>query len=301
MDPVNNLDSLRVPERSVIADADASKNPLDQDAFLKIFLAQLEAQDPLNPQDSAGLSSQLAQFSQLEQSVNTTTALGNIGSKLDELIDVTRGGAAPVSFDPVGLIGRRVEFPADTLTHSASGGADAALTAQVPSGRNALVIQVFDEERGQAGVFSVTRERPEPTQVPNPSDPSGDPVLVAQPFPPLTPGEYALRFVDGEPVLSAPDGSGTIAFTRLTRIDGELVQAVGSDGSPLPFEFQPGRTYRFAVQALDLRGDREGSVLETTRSAVAESVRIVDGSARLVAGGIELDPSQITRILDQAR
>ena len=37
--------------------------------FLRMLVAQLENQDPLNPQDSADFAAQLAQFSSLEQLV----------------------------------------------------------------------------------------------------------------------------------------------------------------------------------------------------------------------------------------
>src|SRR5690606_22005598 len=40
---------------------------LDKDAFLKLFLAQLKNQDPMNTMDSHELAAQLAQFTSLEK------------------------------------------------------------------------------------------------------------------------------------------------------------------------------------------------------------------------------------------
>ena len=40
---------------------------VDQQQFLTLFITQLQNQDPLNPLDVNGLTSQLAQFSSLEQ------------------------------------------------------------------------------------------------------------------------------------------------------------------------------------------------------------------------------------------
>jgi len=298
VDVINDLDSLRVQPKSVLADSDKPKNELDRDAFLKIFLTQLESQDPLSPQDSADLSAQLAQFSQLEQSVNSTKVLGEIGAKLDELIGLTRGGGS-LGIDPVSLLGRRIEFPEDTLTLPTTGTTTAGISAALPSGSSALVIQIVDPQSGQAGAFSLVREQPEPREVPDPNDPDGPPILITPPAPALTAGDYVLGFEDGQATLTAPDASGTIEFTRLSLVDGQLVPARGPSGESLPFTLAPGRTYRFSLQALDLSGQREPQTLVTTRSAIAESVRIVDGSARIIAAGSEIDPSKITRILEQ--
>jgi len=47
--------------------------------FLKLLLAQMQNQDPLNPTDSTQFVSQLASFSSVEQGINTN-------SKLDQLL-----------------------------------------------------------------------------------------------------------------------------------------------------------------------------------------------------------------------
>ncbi len=72
----------------------ADKAGLGQDAFLRIFLAQLEHQDPFEPQDSSELGAQLAQFSQLEQSLQMTKELKGINSRLDELISASSASGA---------------------------------------------------------------------------------------------------------------------------------------------------------------------------------------------------------------
>jgi flagellar basal-body rod modification protein FlgD len=51
---------------------------MGQDSFLKLLVAQLKNQDPLNPQQNYEFVAQLAQFSSLEQSVG-------INSRLDQL------------------------------------------------------------------------------------------------------------------------------------------------------------------------------------------------------------------------
>ncbi len=46
------------------------KNQMDKDDFLKLFIAQMQNQDPLSPQDNSQMAAQLAQFNGLEQMLN---------------------------------------------------------------------------------------------------------------------------------------------------------------------------------------------------------------------------------------
>lgn len=48
---------------------------LDKDAFLKLFITQMQHQDPLNPQESTEMAAQLAQFHGLEQMLNVNKNL----------------------------------------------------------------------------------------------------------------------------------------------------------------------------------------------------------------------------------
>lgn len=52
-------------------------NALGKDAFLKLLCAQLQYQDPLNPQNDTEFVAQLAQFSQLEELQNLSTTNEN--------------------------------------------------------------------------------------------------------------------------------------------------------------------------------------------------------------------------------
>ncbi|MGH8076441.1 MAG: flagellar hook assembly protein FlgD [Lysobacter sp.] len=81
------------------------QNTIDQEDFIKLFLAQLQFQDPMEPVDNREFLAQLAQFSSLEQSrqtsqntndllaMNATTqALGLLNRQVD-----VQGLALPVS------------------------------------------------------------------------------------------------------------------------------------------------------------------------------------------------------------
>ena len=49
---------------------------VDQDTFLKLLVAQLKNQDPLEPQDGTQFVAQLAQFSSLDQLISINKTLG---------------------------------------------------------------------------------------------------------------------------------------------------------------------------------------------------------------------------------
>ena len=53
----------------------APKNTLGKDDFMKLFIAQMQSQDPLNPQDSSQMAAQMAQFNGLEQMMNVNKTL----------------------------------------------------------------------------------------------------------------------------------------------------------------------------------------------------------------------------------
>ena len=56
-----------------------------KDMFLQLLVAQIKNQDPLNPTDGVQFLTQLAQFQQLEQSINMGQDVTAIRSDLDQL------------------------------------------------------------------------------------------------------------------------------------------------------------------------------------------------------------------------
>ncbi|MFZ5861436.1 MAG: flagellar hook assembly protein FlgD [Nitrospirota bacterium] len=72
---------------------------MGEHAFLRLLTTQLQYQDPLNPMDNTEFVTQLAQFSQLEQ---TTDLNQRMDSSLDYLAALNTYGAA-------GLLGREVQ------------------------------------------------------------------------------------------------------------------------------------------------------------------------------------------------
>ena len=92
---------------------------LGKDDFLKLFVAQLQHQDPMNPMEDSDFMGQMAQFSTLEQITNVASAnemsqsLGLLGKTVTyvdkdrvthtgvvQAVD-TKGGAARLTVDGV--------------------------------------------------------------------------------------------------------------------------------------------------------------------------------------------------------
>jgi len=71
--------------------ATTASSDVDKNMFLQLLVAQLQNQDPLNPTDSTQFVTQLAQFQQLEQSVNTGEDVTAIRQDLDQLVAVPTG------------------------------------------------------------------------------------------------------------------------------------------------------------------------------------------------------------------
>jgi len=58
---------------------------LGRDEFLKLLIAQLESQDPLNPTQDTEFVAQLAQFSSLEQQIQSNEALQGVTAAQDRM------------------------------------------------------------------------------------------------------------------------------------------------------------------------------------------------------------------------
>lgn len=84
----NTTNSLTGQANTTNSSSATSTNPTDnlasEQTFLKLFVAQLQNQDPLDPnqQDPTQMVSELAQFSELEQLVNIGSNVGSIDTLL---------------------------------------------------------------------------------------------------------------------------------------------------------------------------------------------------------------------------
>jgi flagellar basal-body rod modification protein FlgD len=66
----------------------------NESTFLKLFIAQLKNQDPLNPQDGTQFVDQLAQFSNLEQTIQMRSDIGAIRTSVDKYFGTDTTGTS---------------------------------------------------------------------------------------------------------------------------------------------------------------------------------------------------------------
>ena len=71
---------------SAASTATAGTSEVTKNMFLQLLVAQIKNQDPLNPTDGVQFLTQLAQFQQLEQSMNMGQDLTAIRGDLDQLV-----------------------------------------------------------------------------------------------------------------------------------------------------------------------------------------------------------------------
>jgi flagellar basal-body rod modification protein FlgD len=94
------LGSGPTPPPDPTASASLPMDQLGQDTFLKLMVAQLRNQDPMNPQDSAEFLAQTAQFTTVEK-------LTTMAAQTSQALTLQRDlGAA-------GMVGRTVSYTAD--------------------------------------------------------------------------------------------------------------------------------------------------------------------------------------------
>lgn len=122
-DPTANLN--KAPEAS---------DELGQDSFLKLLVAQMQHQDPLNPQGNEEFIAQLAQFTSLEQLMGVNTALGDLYAATTSMNNASM----------TQLLGRDVTAFSDTIPYDGDGPED--IHFQAASEVDRMTITLMDED-----------------------------------------------------------------------------------------------------------------------------------------------------------
>src|SRR6478752_3420459 len=118
-------------------------NDLDQNAFLKLMIAQLKNQDPMKPQDPSQFMSQLAQFSQV-------TSTQNMEKSITGLSDSMRSTQV---INGTNLMGHQILSPADSYKIEAGGTVSGS--AEAPKGISSLKVIVKDSAGTEVRTFDI--------------------------------------------------------------------------------------------------------------------------------------------------
>jgi flagellar basal-body rod modification protein FlgD len=121
----------------------SNNGQLDQNAFLKLMIAQLKNQDPTKPQDPSEFMSQLAQFSQV-------TSTQNMESSIQSLTDSMRSTQL---INGTSLVGHDILAKATTDTIDAGGTVTGAVDA--PKGTTAIKVVVKDAAGAEVRSFDL--------------------------------------------------------------------------------------------------------------------------------------------------
>jgi len=106
---------------------------LGRDEFMHLFLAQLNHQDPLNPMDTTQFSSQLAQFSTLEQ-------LFNVNENLKSIEEIQSNDSW---YQVLDLIGKEIQANSDNIYLDGKTATTGSFSMEEPA---ECVVQIKDQE-----------------------------------------------------------------------------------------------------------------------------------------------------------
>ena len=121
---------------------------IDKDAFMKMLIAQLQNQDPLNPMDGTQFAAQLAQFSSVEQLSNVNTNLTNMMSSLNASSNAQMANLVGTTVTAQGNT-TQVSNSTGTLTYNLSGATQkATINIYNASGTKIKTLTVGNQNAG---------------------------------------------------------------------------------------------------------------------------------------------------------
>ncbi|HWV44465.1 MAG TPA: flagellar hook assembly protein FlgD [Nitrospira sp.] len=199
---VNSTGTQSTPEKT-------GPQQLGQDDFLKLLITQLQNQDPLKPTDNTEFVSQLAQFSQLEQTAKQADLL-------QKSLDAQ---TASLQYTLLPMVGRQVSIDRP-LTQLENG--QASLTYALEKNAARLQITILDQSRQVVRTLDYTNLQAGLNQTQwDGKDSKG----VAMP-----PGvyEYAISAVDQQGASVVATGHAQLTVTGIRMEEGQPKLAIGT-------------------------------------------------------------------------
>ena len=123
------------------AQASVAGGAMGKDAFMKLLIAQMQHQDPMNPMQGDQMAAQLAQFSSLEQLQQINTTLTGQQSSAGTLLGAIQASSA------ISSIGHTVMASGNQVQIGGTGGAS-SVTANLATAATTATLHVFDSTGG---------------------------------------------------------------------------------------------------------------------------------------------------------
>ena len=130
---VSGVSSLLGSVAGAASATSGAASSAEQDSFMKMLIAQLRYQDPLNPMDNAQMTSQLAQL-------NMVTGINQLNKTLSGVASSDLNSQA---VSAAGLLGREVMVPGNSLTLSQG---QATFGFELPQAVDSLTMTVTDAQ-----------------------------------------------------------------------------------------------------------------------------------------------------------
>ncbi len=187
LSPIAETGSAQTP-------ASAQKS-LGKDDFLQLLVAQLSAQDPLNPLEAQDFSAQLAQFSSLEQITNVN----------DTLKDINESQTALSNSSMIGLIGKAVDVPGSSFELQEAGDS-ISMSYILEQDAESVFVDVFDPTGKLVTTLNGNTEAGTNLKVWDGTDGDGNPA-------PAGAYTFKVRSIDpeGEPIETSTFTSGVVS------------------------------------------------------------------------------------------
>jgi len=131
MTTVSGATTTQTQSAAAAAASTQAETGTEYNSFIKLLVAQLRNQDPMQPLDSTQFVEQLATFSGLEQQVQSNSALSSIAAMMNDLTGLMAGQwlGETVSFEA-----SQIPFMGDAITFKAN----------VPEGTASSVLTIKD-------------------------------------------------------------------------------------------------------------------------------------------------------------